>query len=293
MLSVVIPIGDLSRDETNLKRILAQGNQLKNIEVILVFDFEFQSRNIQEFERLTSKNGIKIVRSSGRNPNLARLTGLTVSSCEYIVFCDSDDICDLFELDKISESLDQPHGIYFFPFDRNKFDDSQNQEDFQSVSYCNIIKFPGLWRTIVPKSALNEVFFVPTKMGEDLALLCGALLSTSEIIFGSSKFYKYIQSSNNNLSSVKNQEVYLETLFHFSQLMKNYVKKLNSNSLLASAIYTSFLLSTLKSANLVNGANQLRGVLLAMIKNIKLGIGICITLPIVFLIQILKLRIVK
>lgn len=293
MLSIIIPIGDLSRDEENLTKMLTDVENFQNLEIILVFDFEAYSGRVREFECRMVNCGIKVVKTMARNPNLARMTGLHASSHQHIVFCDSDDIFNLSELDEIACALKKVDALLFFPFDRIDFDASENQMSHMRASYCNLIDLPGLWRTIIPREALKDDFFVPTRMGEDLALLCGALLSSKNVILEERKFYKYVQRTENNLSSAKNQEVYLKTLYGFTELMKENVKRVNFNAILASGIYLSFLLSALKATKLKNRIRVFWKISCLISRNMKLQLCIGIMMPLLIIIKFPKIRFMK
>jgi len=183
--------------------------------------------------------------------------------------------------------------LLFFPFERIDFNAPDNQMSHVRASYCNLIDLPGLWRTIIPRESLRDDFFIPTRMGEDLALLCGALLSSNKIILENRKFYQYVQRTENNLSSVKSQEVYLDTLYKFTQLMKENVKRINLNAMLASGIYISFVLSALRATKSKNRTRVIRKISGLIARNINLQLCIGVIVPILFLIKFPKIRIMK
>lgn len=290
MLSVIIPIGSLSRDEANLKKLLTSLERFQSLEIILVFDFDANLDNKDEFEHMMVEEGVKIVKTKVRNPNQARLAGFRAATSEHIIFCDSDDCFDLPVLNDIAKGLRASQAVCFFPFDQMNFETLENEESNKRVSYFNIIQSPGLWRTIIPRAILKNDFFIPTKMGEDVALLSCILLSSHEILFDDRKFYKYVQRVSGNLSSSKNPEEYLKTIYEFTRLMKKYVQTVELNSIIASGIYFSFVVSTLKWAKMENWKEVFTVIKRGITSNYRLGICIGVSLPLVFLVKLSMIR---
>lgn len=293
MLSIIIPIGSLSRDEANLRKLLTGLERFQSLEIILVFDFDVNLDNNHEFEHMMVEEGVKIVKTKVRNPNQARLAGFRATSSEHIIFCDSDDYFDLPVLNEIAKGLRDSQAVCFFPFDHMNFETLEIEKSNKRVSYINIIQYPGLWRTIIPRAALKNDFFIPTKMGEDMALLCCVLLSSHEILFDDRKFYKYVQRMNSNLSSSKEPEEYLKTVFEFTRLMNRNVQNIDFNSILASGIYISFVMSTLKRAKIENWREVFADIKSGISSNCRLGICIGVSLPLICFVKISTIRNVK
>jgi hypothetical protein len=283
VLTIIVPVGNLERDQKNLEKILFERAIPEELELIIVLDLDLRSNNVSEFIHRIEVLGIKTVQSIGRNPNQARLDGLKVATNEFIAFCDSDDVIDLSKLAGLSQSICNPGQVNVFAFERIDLRNSESSVSHHKGSRLGVIRFPGLWRMTFPKESLKSDFFVSATMGEDLTLLSGAILESDEIVFRKEKYYQHIDHSKNRLSSSKNREVYMNNLSEFSLLLTTNLKNVNWKAVIVSSIYTSFVFSTAKFLGIKEWHTIFSYVKQAMSKNKKLGLCIFISFPLVFI----------
>jgi glycosyltransferase involved in cell wall biosynthesis len=281
MLSLIIPVGDLERDQEQLRKNFERLNFPTSLEIIVVFDFDTRFHKSDQFQSYLVNLGIKVVETDARNPNQARLSGFRAATHNYLVFCDSDDDINIGELTDLATTICELDTLRIYSFDSIQLKSNSKITRRYDANYLNLLRFPGLWRVVIPRKMLKSEFFIPTKMGEDLALLCGTLLNADKILFSRRKFYQYIQHSNTRLSLSRDQNVYFETVTEFTQLMRFNVRKVNFNAILAAGVYTSFVISTLKVSQIRKWGEVFRGLKVAILHNRKLGISMCLSLPLV------------
>jgi glycosyltransferase involved in cell wall biosynthesis len=285
MLSIIVPVGDLSRDKTNLEKILFNAKPEYNFDIILVFDFDFNSK-AEEFRNLLSTRNIRVIKSDARNPNGARHAGFLACKGDWVIFCDSDDEVNLELLANASPYFLEKSSLHVFSFKIEAEYTHRKKSVGRSASTLNLLKEPGLWRCVISKEILNEVTFVGGLLGEDLILLTEAILRSQRLVYHDECVYYYKEHTSFRLSNIRESNRYLINLELFTKCLVKSVESINRNSLLASGIFLSFVISSLASST-STFENKANLIVLREIKgNYKFLVNCLLVLPVVLFLKL-------
>jgi len=188
-ISVVIPAYNSERFlEETLKHVIHQ--TLEPYEVIIVNDCSTDNtRKIAE--KLTSRVNAKIINHQGNlGIGASRRDGSLESSGDYISFCSSDDVWNLFFLEESSKHLDENTATftdyYYIPEDSlipvGKFlaPKYKSQEEFRRLVIEWALRknmFVNFSSVIIPKQIFEKTNFEPElRHGEDLIFLLDTVI---------------------------------------------------------------------------------------------------------------------
>lgn len=286
MISIVIPIGNLDRDQKNLETTLGNTGVDANLEIVVVFDFDEITENAIHFSNSLQSQGIKVIISNARNPNGARYDGYLASRGNWITFCDSDDEIYLDKLKSCSSDWITPGNLYVYSFALDFLDDNVVTSHHIGANKFSFIQNPGLWRCVISSDTLQENFFCNTLMGEDLVLLTGAILNTKSIKFLGDEIYKYNNYQPNRLSTLRLSDSYIATAIAYSNLMIMNLKTINRNSLIASALFSSFLISSFINSEPNHKFQIVRVAIGTLLANWRLSFSVSLVFPLVILMKL-------
>jgi glycosyltransferase involved in cell wall biosynthesis len=286
LISIVIPIGNLDRDQKNLETTLGNTRVNANLEIVVVFDFEEITENATHFSHSLQSQGIKVIISNARNPNGARYDGYLASRGNWITFCDSDDEIYLDKLKSCSSDWTTPGNLYVYSFAMDFLDDNVVTSHHIRASEFSFIQNPGLWRCVISSDTLQENFFCNTLMGEDLVLLTGAILNSKSINFFGDEIYKYNNYQPNRLSTLRLSDSYMATVIGYSNLMIINLNTINRNSLIASALFSSFLISSFINSGPKHKFQIVWVAVRALLANWRLSFSVALVFPLAILMKL-------
>jgi len=250
LLSVIIPIGNLSRDYPNLKSIINTISTLQ-IELVFVLDTLEESAFIQLKELCKSEGfeNYNILECTMRNPGASRNIGIKAARCEWIVFCDSDDMPSFANLLAAISKSRSDCDIIIGSFEtENKLKQItqvnliENDPDF---NWNSISLNPGMWRWLIRRRLLRDITFPELSIGEDQFFLIQLISIGPHIKFSSDIFYIYRTDNHGSLTGNKNK---IEDLAKNIELELAYLKALkNRNIVINNMIFRQILTLIIKS----------------------------------------------
>ena len=183
----------------------------KNIEVILVNDGSPDNCPIICEQLALSDTRIKVIHEKNGGLSVARNTGLSQATGDYVIFVDGDDFwrhpTDLERLmevatnhpdcDFVGYNCDYyyPHSNSFVPW--VQYEDSLSQEIDKNTAVCNLVKsgtFPmSACLKIIKREFLqkNELFFIKDQIAEDIPWFINLLDKCVRCCFVNLYIYAY------------------------------------------------------------------------------------------------------
>lgn len=239
-VSVIVPVYNSGRYlKECLDSIIKQ--TYSNLEIILVDDGSDDNSLDILLEYAHKDNRIKIIKQQRKGAAVARNLGIEMSTGEYVLFLDSDDIFDLsfvektiqkailFDADivicnaiKFKNDINnlRHFGTNFksFPLD-NAFSPNEHKEDIFNSFLVQA------WNKLIRKKLLekNHIFFQNIKRTNDLLFTCKVLVNAEKIILVDDILVYYRIGQQNNLQS-NNDKAPLEfykSLFELKKYLKN------------------------------------------------------------------------
>ena len=211
LLTAIVPIKASIADRENVISWFLDELAPK-IHFILVFDRP--TNEIIEANRTLStlfpNLCLDVIEGQFFGPGPARNAGMKLVSGRYVAFWDSDDKPNLTEvIATLSAGDGEATKLYVGAFDIQ----TRNGEvrRMQTSNLIQLARNPGLWRCLVPASALAGCDFPPFLLGEDQVLLSRVLSNTQEIEFVDNVFYTYFYGGSGQLTSLRD----------FSDLLKS------------------------------------------------------------------------
>ncbi len=241
-ISVIVPIYNSENYLTKcIESILAQS--MPDIEIILVNDgsTDNSKKICDDFAKKDSR--IRIINQKNEGLSSARNKGIVNSKCEYIMFCDSDDIVspnwckNLIALQKKYPDL-----LPFCPHTLSAEDLGKEMECViptnSAISYKDILKaknigFGYAWNKIFKKSIIQEhdlkfrTWKAKNDFNEDIVFTMNYIEYCSGFIVGNHADYCYF-IRDNSLSRGNKQPV-LERHIEKYNLLKSYILKYCQN----------------------------------------------------------------
>lgn len=204
LVSIIVPVYN---NEDYLSKCLDSiiNQTYKNIEIILVDDgSEDKSGTIcDEYQNKDSR--VKVYHCENRGASLAREFGLSVSSGDYVQFCDSDDWIDLEMTKKMLKSAEtydsdivwcdimmvEKNGYRVFKLDY----DSSSTEMLKKLYRGRIAGW--LPNKLIKKSILKDIKFPTDWMMEDVFISTQFLLKNEKNSYVNEPLYSYNQLNIN------------------------------------------------------------------------------------------------
>lgn len=196
----------------------------KNIEVILVNDGSPDNCPIICEQLALSDTRIKVIHEKNGGLSVARNTGLSQATGDYVIFVDGDDFwrhtTDLERLmevatnhpdcDFVGYNCDYyyPHSNSFVPW--VQYEDSLSQEIDKNTAVCNLVKsgtFPmSACLKIIKREFLqkNELFFIKDQIAEDIPWFINLLDKCVRCCFVNLYIYAYRQNVIGSITNLMN-----------------------------------------------------------------------------------------
>ena len=212
-ISIIIPVGNLLRDFSNLQEYL-KIVELREVQLIIVIDDPAPNALTLGFLKKFNENhlNLRIVHSSYGNPGGARNIGIDSSDSDWITFWDSDDSVDLSVFKSVIDNV-KLESNYMYASSLMLF---SKKEKILEISSSNrflkshFIRNPGIWRCIIPSAIARDISFPQSKMGEDQVFLSFVLGKVSDIKFINYGYYFHQNDSYGSLTNVKSSFSELE-----------------------------------------------------------------------------------
>lgn len=192
LVTIIIPIGKLSGNISNLRRTLASA-KLGSCEFILVLDCK-ENENPKQISELIQEfvnKDITLVEGSFGSPGLARNHGMSLATGEWLWFCDSDDFA---EVDVVIESLTKnPPSTDFVVFNFKRVNELTGTEYINPgpLDEFSIALNPGIWRILLRKGHKPRKAFGNFRLGEDQLFIVENGIFNSPITFRDYVVYSY------------------------------------------------------------------------------------------------------
>lgn len=251
-ISIVIPIHNMEGRLSNLFAWLPEAIYLGQ-QVILVFN-ACTDGTWAEVENFLTNKGITSVITTicdEIGPGNARNHGMKFTTNDYTVFWDSDDIGYPKRLQEIVDS----HTVDFCLVAQYELNKPTKRHNFEKIAQReNLLSFivnPGIWRCVFNTSAIHEIKFGFSKMGEDQVFLAKILARFTDIEYSEIIIYRYYVDQPFQLTSnAKNIEDLLSAA--------NEVEKVACNSSGYAKDLIFLLLSRICLTGIKRGRNLLR-----------------------------------
>lgn len=225
-LDIIIPIGNVLKDFSNLEEILESSQDSLN-NFILVIDDPSPSAlaKASTLAKSGDKRKIHFVQSKEANPGGARNLGLESAINEWTHFCDSDDSTHLIDISKLvssptSSSVEIVIGS-FATFEANS--QCVTKFEFGRSNLTNLLmlaKHPGIWRWVVRRGFIGDTQFPSLSMGEDQLFIIQLLLKNPRIEFSEKIIYTHVTGNSKSLVGSKGNICDLEEILEQILLLK-------------------------------------------------------------------------
>jgi glycosyltransferase involved in cell wall biosynthesis len=208
-LDIVIPVGNVFRDFSNLEEILESSQDSLNHFILVIDDPSPSSlAKASTLAKPGHERKIHFVHSKEANPGGARNLGLKSAINEWTHFCDSDDSTNLIEISKLvssptSSSTDIVIGS-FATFEVNS--QCVTKFEFGRSNLSNLLmlaKHPGIWRWVFRRSFIGNTQFPSSSMGEDQLFIIQLLLQNPRIRFSEKIIYTHVTGNSHSLVGSK------------------------------------------------------------------------------------------
>lgn len=228
LLTAVIPIKPSLKDRENVISWLSDVNAEK-VHFILVFDRPTPEMRLanRDLPSQFPKMKIDIVEGEFFGPGPARNAGIKIVRSKYVAFWDSDDQPNFqVIISTLSENRLKAETILVGDFDI-KITNLEPRR-LQTFNLVDLSRHPGLWRCIIPASALQNCEFPSLLLGEDQVFLSRVLMSNEKIQFIQKPFYTYMYGGTEQLTSLKD----FSDLLKSERILAQSISKDNSKEIL-------------------------------------------------------------
>lgn len=203
----------------------------KNFELIIIDDC---STDDTYFKLLEYKNKsfldikiFKLEKNSG--PGIAKSKGVKLASCEYIMFCDSDDWYETSAIEKITSLLENKN-LDIILYDYNKIVKNKKikadtldkiEKNFNNISSVIAKNDFSFCCMCIKKELFSKVEIPNLYNGEDVACIPLILSQTKNIDFIKEALYNYYFREN-SISNEASPRISKQLLIAFNYLEKSY-----------------------------------------------------------------------
>ena len=218
-LSVIIPIGNLSRDLANVKKICSE-SMGDFFEFILIVDQPLAPTQVELSELENSHT--RIIHKFNGSPGLSRNFGTTFAQGEYICFWDSDDEPNKEVIHKALARKDLDFDVAIFNYTVTNLDlETRIVIEHQSkIESC--LRTPAVWRMVFKNQESVVGRFGINLCGEDQIFLLTSGLLTKKVVYFEEIAYNYLIHSINQLSRNTQSAVgILKSYFECIELLRN------------------------------------------------------------------------
>ena len=206
-VTVIIPVSLMANKLQALTEIVDQ-LLVRNIEVILVHDFQDDTTSIQLAKIFNARRNAKclvLIEGEYCGPGLARNAGLQLATRKYVAFWDSDDLVYMPSfIEYIGEVLEENSDIGIAEFVSKKNEKYTrfpiSGESFSEASRLLAI-YPGLWRYVFKRKIIDKLRFIDSRMGEDQVFIAQALKNSRTVHLFHKPVYEYQITGNGQLTS--------------------------------------------------------------------------------------------
>lgn len=179
LVSIIIPCYNaqnyISRCVSSLER-----QTYKNLEIIIVDDCS-KDNSLEIISNLKKQSNLKIVvveNHENLGPSLARSKGVSISTGDYICFCDSDDwFDDVFVEKMLSALVENNSDIVFCGY---KVVNRNNKIEYRKLNFnsqpetkkeCLVIDCDSLCMSLMKRHVIEDIDMPNIRNGEDAALI--------------------------------------------------------------------------------------------------------------------------
>ena len=262
-LSVIIPVYNVEQYiRSCVQSIYRQGLSEEDFEVILVNDGTKDSSFDVIEDVISNHTNIIVLEQSNQGLSVARNTGLSKASGQYILFLDSDDLLIDNTLPQLL-SLTNNHLVDLLIAGFVKLNNKQIDSFVENTASVDIMteqksaleiflqnfdpKQCYVWRTIYRKAFLDEnnLRFIPGICFEDVPFTTECLLKAADCIKTTLTFYIYRQRENSIVSSITLKKI-LDLNTVLSKLWEMYEdssRSLDIRKQLMNTIFETFSVS--------------------------------------------------
>lgn len=221
LFSIIVPIYNV---EKYLKECLDSilNQTFKDFELILINDGSTDNSGEIANEYSKKYNNIKIIHKENGGLSSSRNAGVKISSGEYLLFIDSDDLlANTQSLSNIVPYLDN-NDLILLKFEKLYFDKSivpvikEINEEFRNIKIENMITSLINTNCFVSSACnkcinknyftINNLFFREGIFSEDVDWSIRLLLSVRSISFSNYPYYLYRQSREGSISTTVNNK---------------------------------------------------------------------------------------
>ncbi len=262
LLSVVVPIGNLTRDYENLLWWISKIDTQK-IEIILVLDQELQFNEnlIDQLREKIEPGNLKVFQGDGAGPGSARNIGLAKITGTWTMFCDAD---DLPHFENVIDTLENTDVTNFEMIIGNYNVENLGKNSFalshslsSDLKPTEIIALnPGIWRICFRSDSLGNLRFPTIYMAEDQVFIAEYFCFPRKILHVQSVFYTYRKGVKTQLTNnkIRQQDIRIaaKKMMAFLPMSKNQeFSKLQLVKLIATGLIKGTLVSKIIIVSLV------------------------------------------
>ena len=247
-VSIITPISGVGIDLSNLRLWLGKTINLP-IEIVLIHDEVDQEVHNNLEQMMRELNNPKIMLHHGKfgSPGAARHKGLEFLNTERVVFWDSDDIGEPYNLiQAINTHKDSKVivGSFTINSDSHAFSSHSKILRIDQTLEIQLGMSPGIWRYIFNRSVIGNTQFSTTRMGEDQQFLIEIQVIPEMITITEAILYNYFVGNPYHLTS--QQSVKLEVIQTFVAIQNFFIARPQKLNLFETTIYLKVLWSTMK-----------------------------------------------
>lgn len=231
MISVIIPFHNASRFILSTLSAIFKGVSSElDIEIVAIFD-NCDDNSEELFVNYMTSNGrpYKLRETSFGGPAECRNLGISISSGDYVIFCDHDDIMDSTIFKRISPYVNHEVDVIRFGFTINRGDNNLELVEVLPDKYSYPFHGIFVWNSVIKKSFLikNDIKFKPG-YGEDYEFNLELLKhNANEIrLAGCASYYTW-QIHDSNLHKKKKVK---DVFNRFSSIVNNHGDFIFTNS---------------------------------------------------------------